>query len=60
MKLIYGFLMDETGQDLIEYTILMSFVALSSIALFNMAGRSLKGAWTTANNDLTKANTSAS
>jgi Flp pilus assembly pilin Flp len=60
MKMIYGFLADETAQDLIEYTILMSFVALSSIALFNMAGRSLKGAWTVANNDLTQANTSAS
>ncbi len=60
MRLVYAFLADESAQDLIEYTILMSFVALSSIALFNMAGRSLKGAWTTANNDLTKANTSAS
>src|SRR5262249_3409603 len=34
---------DEQGQDLIEYTLLMAFVALASAALFIGAGGSIKG-----------------
>ena len=37
---------DEQGQDLIEYTLLMAFVALASAALFIGAGGSIKGIWT--------------
>ena len=37
---------DEQGQDLIEYTLLMAFVALASAALFLGAGGSIKGIWT--------------
>ena len=54
------FLRDETGQDLIEYTLLLAFVALSSAALFANAGRSVKGIWSTANSTLAAANVSAS
>ena len=36
---------DEQGQDLIEYTLLMAFVALASAALFIGAGGSVKGIW---------------
>jgi Flp pilus assembly pilin Flp len=38
-----SFLRDEQGQDLIEYTLLMAFVALASAALFLGAGGSIKG-----------------
>ena len=34
MKMIKNFMNDEQGQDLIEYTLLMAFVALASAALF--------------------------
>ena len=51
---------DEQGQDLIEYTLLMAFVALSSAAIFTHAGGSVKGIWSTASSDLTTANTTAS
>ena len=51
---------DEQGQDLIEYTLLMAFVALASAALFIGAGGSVKGIWTATNSQLTAANTSAS
>ena len=51
---------DESGQDLIEYTLLMAFVALASAALFIGAGGSIKGIWTTSNSQLAAANTSAS
>ena len=51
---------DEQGQDLIEYTLLMAFVALASAALFLGAGGSIKGIWMTTNNQLVQANAQAS
>jgi len=51
---------DEQGQDLIEYTLLMAFVALASAALFLGAGGSIKGIWSTTNNQLVAANAQAS
>jgi len=53
------FLHDEQGQDLIEYTLLLAFVCLASAALFLSAVGSVGGIWTTANTDLTAANTAA-
>ena len=47
---------DEQGQDLIEYTLLIAFVALASAALFLGAGGSIKGIWTTTNTQLAAAN----
>ena len=51
---------DEQGQDLIEYTLLMAFVALASAALFIGAGGSVAGIWSSGATQLTAANTSAS
>ena len=58
--LLYNFLQDEQGQDLIEYTLLLAFVALASAALFIGAGNSVKGIWAVTNTQLAAANTSAS
>jgi Flp pilus assembly pilin Flp len=60
MTLVRSFVLDDQGQDLIEYTLLMAFVALASAALFIGAGGSIKGIWTTSNSQLDAANTSAS
>ena len=57
---INNFLRDEQGQDLIEYTLLLAFVALASAALFIGAGNSVKGIWTATNNQLSAANSAAS
>jgi Flp pilus assembly pilin Flp len=51
---------DELGQDLIEYTLLMAFVALASAALFLGAGGSISGIWSTSNSQLVAANSSSS
>ena len=56
MTFLRNFWNDEQGQDLIEYTLLMAFVALASAALFLGAGGSIKGIWTTTNSQLTAAN----
>ena len=50
---------EEEGQDLIEYTLLMAFVALASAALFLGAVGSIQGIWTTSNGQLSTANTIA-
>jgi Flp pilus assembly pilin Flp len=55
-----NFCKDDEGQDLIEYTLLMAFVALASAALFLGAGGSIKGIWNSTNSQLTAANTIAS
>jgi Flp pilus assembly pilin Flp len=60
MKHIKTFLSDDQGQDLIEYTLLLAFVALASAALFIGAGDSVKGIWTTTNTQLANANSAAS
>lgn len=59
-SLLRSFLHDEQGQDLIEYTLLMAFVALASAALFIGTGSSIKNIWTTSNSRLAAANSSAS
>ena len=56
MHVFSAFLRDEQGQDLIEYTLLMAFVALASAALFLGAGGSISSIWTVSNNQLAQAN----
>jgi Flp pilus assembly pilin Flp len=53
---LLSFWNDEQGQDLIEYTLLMAFVALASAALFLGAGGSIAGIWSTTNSRLVAAN----
>ncbi|HTA45293.1 MAG TPA: Flp family type IVb pilin [Bryobacteraceae bacterium] len=54
------FVKDEQGQDLIEYTLLMAFIALLSAAIFVNAGKSISGIWGVASNQLSNAAASAS
>ena len=55
MKLMKQFLAEEQGQDLIEYTLLLAFVALASSALFISAGGSVSTIWTVANTQVNNA-----
>lgn len=59
-RIIRNLLHEEHGQDLIEYTLLLAFVALASAALFIGAGGSVQGIWTSTNSQLSAANTCAS
>jgi len=54
------FLQDESGQDLIEYTLLLAFVALASASLFLNTGSSVSQIWGSASTQLSNAATSAS
>jgi Flp pilus assembly pilin Flp len=55
MTFLNNFLRDEQGQDLIEYTLLLAFVALASAALFIGAGGRVSTIWNAANNQLANA-----
>ncbi|HXM45454.1 MAG TPA: Flp family type IVb pilin [Bryobacteraceae bacterium] len=46
---------DEQGQDLIEYTLMLAFVALASAALFSSAGSSINQIWSKTNSQLSTA-----
>jgi Flp pilus assembly pilin Flp len=56
MTYLRNFWTDEQGQDLIEYSLLMAFVALASAALFIGTGGTIKGIWSTMNSQLVVAN----
>ena len=58
-QLLVRFLHEEEGQDLIEYTLLLGFVALASAALFIGAGNAAKSIWTVANQDMSQAASAA-
>ena len=53
------FVKDEQGQDLIEYTLLMAFIALASAAIFVNAGKSISTIWGSASTQLSNAATAA-
>lgn len=56
MTYLQKFWQEDQGQDLIEYTLLLAFVALASAALFSGAGRSIKGVWNSTSSTLAVAN----
>lgn len=60
MEVLISFWRGDQGQDLIEYTLLLAFVALASAALFIGAGGSIQNIWTITNNQLSAAAASAS
>ena len=55
IQTIKSFLQEESGQDLVEYSLLLGFLALGSLALLSTAGTSVKTIWTTISTNLTTA-----
>ena len=55
IEMLKNFVREEEGQDLIEYTLLLAFVALASAALFIGAGQSINTIWKVTNNILSNA-----
>ena len=53
--IVIRFFKDEEGQDLIEYTLLMAFIALASAGIFLHAGSSVNKIWGNANTVLSQA-----
>jgi Flp pilus assembly pilin Flp len=59
-KMFIRFAKDEQGQDLIEYTLLMAFIALASAAVFVNAGKSISTIWGSTSTQLSNAAVAAS
>ena len=55
-----NFWLEEDGQDLIEYTLLLAFIALASASLFLNAGGSVNAIWQNGSNQLSNAAITAS
>jgi len=52
--LMRQFFTDETGQDLVEYELLLAFVLCITGGIFLMSGSSFISVWTSTDNNLTK------
>ncbi len=52
-SLLKAFWQEEEGQDLIEYSLLMAFIALAAIAVLGSAGGSINHMWVGINSQLT-------
>jgi Flp pilus assembly pilin Flp len=53
------FWIEEEGQDLIEYTLLMTFIVIACMWFVGAGHDPVNGIWTTANNSVTTAQTAA-
>jgi Flp pilus assembly pilin Flp len=59
-NIVKRFIQDESGQDLIEYTMLTAMIALLSAAIFVNVGSSVSAVWQQMSNQLSNAASSAS
>ena len=55
MNRVRLFLLEEQGQDLIEYTLLMAFMSLATAALFVEQGGSISTIWNATSSQLSNA-----
>jgi Flp pilus assembly pilin Flp len=54
------FLREEDGQSLVEYTILMAWICLASVAVIHGISTAEQGVWRVTNSQLASAKTTAS
>ena len=59
MSLLQRFCRQDQGQDLIEYTLVVAFLAMTAAAVFIGAGGSTAAIWTSAGNTVNSAATAA-
>ena len=54
------FLAEEDGQDLVEYSLLLAFIALAAIAILSSTGASINSLWGGVSTALASGSTAAS
>ena len=59
MDILLNILRDEEGQDMVEYTLLLAFVALAAGAAYVTIGNKISTIWSKAQADITSASTVA-
>ena len=56
---LHDFWWEEGGQDLIEYSLLITFIAIACAAIIGAGRPAVNNIWISSNNQLTKANIAA-
>jgi Flp pilus assembly pilin Flp len=59
VNFLNNFLQDEEGQDMVEYTLLLAFVALAAGAAYVTIGNNISSIWSKAEKDITSATAAA-
>lgn len=59
-KWLRRFCDDEDGQDMVEYSLLLAFVAVAAVGLMSGIKSNIKGIYSTISSTLTSASTAAS
>jgi Flp pilus assembly pilin Flp len=59
-RFLYGFWHEEDGQDLIEYTLLITFIAVATAAVVGQGQNSIRAIWTSSNSNIQAANSASS
>ena len=54
-SILKAFWQEEEGQDMVEYALLLAFVALAAVALLSGVGKSINSMWTSVNTTLSSA-----
>jgi len=58
-KLLVRFWREEQGQDMIEYSLLITFIAIACMWFVGAGGPALRGIWSSGNSTVSQANTTA-
>ena len=56
-QFLYTFWREDDGQDLIEYSLLITFIAIATAAVVGSGTNVIRGIWTTSNSTIAQANT---
>ena len=59
-QFLYRLWREEDGQDLIEYTLLITFIAIATAAVVGQGQNAIRSIWSSGNSNLAAANTAAS
>lgn len=59
MAYLYNFWREDDGQDLIEYSLLITFIAIACAAILGAGRPAVNSIWQTSNNQLLQANGAA-
>ena len=59
MNFLLQVALDEQGQDLIEYSLLITFIAIACLAFISSGQPATHAVWQTANSEISAANTIA-
>ncbi|HEY7210780.1 MAG TPA: Flp family type IVb pilin [Bryobacteraceae bacterium] len=57
--MVRSFFKEEDGQDLVEYSLLLAFIALAAVAVLGQVKTQISGVWSKVNSKLANASAAA-